>query len=257
MPLPKTIHEVIQQLEDIIQDCEKRGSREVYFAALYLRVTKEVSRKINEGFFEDNERMEKLDVVFANRYIEAYHQYRKKELCSKSWTLAFDTCLKWRAIVMQHLLAGMNAHIGLDLGIAAATICPGDSIQSLRNDFLKINIILTGMVNTVEKEISEIWPLLKPIDFLAGKMDEKIASFSMDIAREKAWKVAVEYAPLHLQTHQEDYIIKHDHRVASFGKKLVRPGLILTFLILFVRILEHGNVEKKIKILKGAEKSNE
>lgn len=251
MLLPGTIQEVIQQLEDIIRDCEKRGSRQVYFAALYLRVTKEVSKKIKEGFFEDNERMEKLDVVFANRYITAYHQYRGKETCSKSWALAFDTCLKWRAIVMQHLLAGMNAHIGLDLGIAAATVCPGDSIQSLRNDFLKINIILTDMVNTVEKEISEIWPLLKPIDFLAGKLDEKIASFSMDIAREKAWKVAKEYALLQIQAHQEDYISKHDQRVASFGKKLVRPGILLHFLILTIRILEHGNIERKIRILKG------
>ncbi len=251
MPLPSTIQEVIHQLEDIIQDCEKRGSREVYFAALYLRVTKEVSKKINERFFEDNERMEKLDVVFANRYIEAYNQYRKKEKCTSSWALAFDTCLQWRAIVMQHLLAGMNAHIGLDLGIAAATVCPGDSIQSLRNDFLKINIILTDMVNTVEKEISEIWPLLKPIDFLAGKLDEKIASFSMDIAREKAWKVALEYAPLNIQTHQADYITKHDERVANFGKKLVRPGILLHFFILTIRIFEHGNIERKIRILKG------
>ncbi|MGB4847606.1 MAG: DUF5995 family protein [Saprospiraceae bacterium] len=251
MPLPTTIQEVIRQLEDIIRECERRGSREVYFAALYLRVTKEVNNKINERFFEDNERMEKLDVVFANRYIEAYHQYRKKEACSKSWALAFDTCLNWRAIVMQHLLAGMNAHIGLDLGIAAATVCPGDSIESLRNDFLKINIILTNMVNTVEKEISEIWPLLKPIDFLAGKLDEKIASFSMDIAREKAWKVAKEYAPLQIQTHQEDYIIKHDQRVASFGKKLVSPGILLHFFILTIRIFEHGNIERKIRILKG------
>ncbi|HZV71090.1 MAG TPA: DUF5995 family protein [Saprospiraceae bacterium] len=254
MVFPSSIEEVIFQLEQIIEECEKRGSREVYFAALYLRVTKEIRNKINEKYFDDNERMELLDVVFANRYIAAYHQYRQNQACSASWGLAFETCQKWRPIVMQHLLAGMNAHIGLDLGIAAATVCPGASIESLRNDFDKINIILGGMVNSVQAEISQIWPLLKPIDFLAWKLDEKLAVFSMEIARKKAWKVAVEYAPLELKEHQEKYFKEHDKRVAAFGKKMVRPGIILTFIITIIRVLEHGNVKSKIKVLKGTKR---
>src|SRR6185503_17794712 len=139
---PRTIAEVIEQLEHIVADCQASKLREGYFAALYLRVTREVARKISSNFFDDNARMEQLDVTFANRYLTAYDQYKHHQKCSASWQVAFETCRNWRPLVLQHLLLGMNAHIGLDLGIAAATVCPGNAIQTLHNDFNKINTIL-------------------------------------------------------------------------------------------------------------------
>ena len=150
---------------------------------------------------------------------------------------------------MQHLLAGMNAHIGLDLGIAAATICPGSGIESLHNDFNKINTILAGLVNTVESELADMWPILKPIDWLVGKLDEQIAIFSMDIAREAAWNVALQYAPLQTHPQQENFIIARDAKVAAFGKKIIRPGFLLTIFIEIFRVFERGTVKKKIEIL--------
>lgn len=249
MLLPCTIQDVIEQLEQIVKECESNGARQGYFAALYLRVTKAVSVKINEKYFDDNERMEKLDVVFANRYLLAYHQYKQNQPCSTSWHIAFDACSKWQPLVMQHLLAGMNAHIGLDLGIAAATICPGSSIQTLHNDFNKINTILAELVNTVEKEISDIWYLLKPIDWLAGSLDAKVAVFSMNIARDAAWNVALQYAALQELKEQEDFIFFRDAKVNDFGKKIIQPGLLLTMYIGIFRAMERGTVKKKIEIL--------
>ncbi|NIR65754.1 MAG: hypothetical protein GWN00_24945 [Aliifodinibius sp.] len=86
-----------------------------YFAALYRKVTIRVKEE-----FEDPERMERLDVLFANRYLEAFEQYHTRKETTVSWKLAFDTCKRWRPIVLQHLLLGMNTHIRLDLGVAAA-----------------------------------------------------------------------------------------------------------------------------------------
>lgn len=249
MTLPKTIQEVIQQLEQIVKDCENKDSRQGYFAALYLRVTKEVSRRINEKYFDDNPRMEQLDVEFANRYLIAYYQNQQQQQCTTSWQVAFDSCKKWKPLVMQHLLVGMNAHIGLDLGIAAATICPGDSIQTLHNDFNKINTVLAELVNTVENELSDMWPLLKPIDWLAGKLDEKIAVFSMSIARDAAWNLALQYAPLQQKAQQKIFIQLRDARVAAFGNKIMKPGFLLSNYITLFRTLERGTIEKKIKIL--------
>jgi hypothetical protein len=37
--------------------------------------------------------------------------------------------------VVQHVLLGMNAHINLDLGVAAAEVAPGPAIAGLRGDF--------------------------------------------------------------------------------------------------------------------------
>jgi hypothetical protein len=43
----------------------------------------------------------------------------------------------------------MNAHINLDLGIAAAQVAPGPALPALHTDFLCINAILASVVATV------------------------------------------------------------------------------------------------------------
>ena len=61
----ETIDQVIRQLDDIIDWSIRNDSRLGYFAALYRKVTLQVKSGITDGFFEDAERMERLDVIFA------------------------------------------------------------------------------------------------------------------------------------------------------------------------------------------------
>jgi len=249
--LPTTINQVIARLEDIYAVAYRDKSRIGYFTALYLRVTKAVKAKIEEGdYFENNTRMEKLDVVFANRYIEAYEQYTNGKECSECWKVAFDAAKMWPPLVIQHLFVGMNAHIGLDLGIAAATVSPGDQIQSLHKDFNKINELLGSLVGTVQDELSEIWRPLKWIDKVMGGTDEAIANFSMGIARDAAWKVALEYAPLSTPEQQREFIHQRDDEVAEFGSELIKIDVIwLRILLLIVKLMELGTIRKKLSIL--------
>lgn len=251
MPLPTSIAEVITHLELIVEESLHRSEREGYFASLYLRVTREIKNKINAKFFEDNQRMEQLDVVFANRYLMAYCQYKSRKGCSDSWHQSFELCEHWPPLVLQHLLLGMNAHIGLDLGIAAATVCPSESIHSLHGDFDKINQILAALVETARNEITEVWPLLKPINNMAGKLEEGVADFSIQRARDAAWQVALTYATLTTDVQRENYITLRDRAVAGFGQKLASPGVLLSGLIVGLRAFEQGSVRRKIEVLNG------
>jgi Family of unknown function (DUF5995) len=246
-----TISEVISQLDEIIQQAIQNSDRAGYFAALYKQVTVAVSNKINEGnFFADNERMEKLDVVFANRYLEAYSNYKSGKPCSASWQLAFDAAKTWKPLVIDHLMAGMNAHIGLDLGIAAATVAPGNAINNLKGDFDKINVVLNGLVNEVKAALFSMWPLSKFIAGLhAGKIEDAIAGFSMTVAREAAWQVALAYAPLDTPAAQEQYIGNRDKSVAGFGNKLLHPGAFISTVMYVFRLFEFGTIPIKIKKL--------
>lgn len=249
MTLARTVQEVISQLEGIVKECEENEWREGYFAALYLLVTREVERKIQENYFDDNNRMEHLDVIFANRYLEAYDRHRHHQPCTHSWQISFTSCAEWQPIVLQHLFLGMNAHIGLDLGIAAATVCPGETIDELYNDFNKINAILSALVNQVEEDLSTIWRPLRIIDWVAGKMDEEIASFSMDIARDAAWSTAKKLAAITIPVQREVFIRTRDEQVNTFAKKIAHPGWILKSVIALIRVFERGSVKDKIKIL--------
>jgi len=247
--LPKTIDEVIEQLDYIIIKSSNDDSRLGYFPALYKRVTIKVKEKIAANYFDDNDRMEKLDVIFANRYIEAYNNFHNEESCSKSWLLSFKTSDSWSPLVIQHLLLGMNAHISLDLGIAAAEVSGEGDIEQLRSDFLKINEILSSLVDEIQDQLAKMWPLLKPIDWFAGRLDESIAAFGMGIARDAAWQVALEYSEINSKEEKETYIFERDLKVETFGSKLANPGFMLNIVIRLLRYLEIGSVKRKIKIL--------
>lgn len=248
--LANSIEEVIEKLEEIIEETKDQMSPTGYFPALYKKVTEKVRDGIRDQYFDDNERMEQLDVVFANRYLEAYHAYRSGQDCSKSWELAFKASESRKLIVVQHLFLGMNAHINLDLGIAAAQVAPGEKLTSIEGDFMKINEVLSSLVNGVQNELAQIWPLMRFIDRLAGKLDEKLADFSMEVARDGAWKVANEAAGL-LGNDLQQYIQQKDSKVNKFGEFIYNPGWIMRKLIWLIRIMERGSVKSKISILDG------
>ena len=246
--LANTIDEVIQLLDDIIEENKNIPSTLGYFAALYQKVTCKVKEGITNNFFEDGERMERLDVIFANRYLEAYHNYKNNEETSKSWLAAFDEADNYWIIVLQHLLLGMNAHINLDLGIAAATVSEGHDINNLKGDFDRINIILADLVHDVEKELSLIWNTLTKILKHTEKFDAFLIDFSMRIARDGAWKFAVELANAP-KDDWTDLIEQRDITVANKTHLVIDPGFFIGLLLKIIRLEEKGSIKKKIEIL--------
>ncbi len=224
MILPKTIDEVLLQLDRIIAQSRIDQSRLGYFAILYREVTLAVKKGIADGFFADGPRMERLDVVFANRYLKAYQQYQTGEKPTRSWILAFDAAEQKDLLILQHLFLGMNAHINLDLGIAAATIAPEEKIQALQNDFYKINDILFSLIGTMQDRLAKVSLFFGWIDQLAGRKDEQFATFSLKKARDHAWNLANLLAPI-APENWEKLIATADQGTLVFGKLISQPKL--------------------------------
>ncbi|CAL2095287.1 conserved protein of unknown function [Tenacibaculum sp. 190524A02b] len=245
MPTIETIDDVINTLKKIIDEAITNKSTTGYFAALYLKVTEKVKEGISNNFFENGERMEKLDVIFAKRYIEAYYNYQKNKPVTLSWEKAFSISDKYWPIVLQHLLIGMNAHINLDLGIAAAQVSEGKPINDLKNDFNKINTILASLVNEVENDLSKVWPFLKKILKYTHKIDNFLVNFSMELARNGAWKFATKVANTP-KNEISEVINQRDIKVAKNASIIISPGLIPQILFRFIRIGEKGSVKDKI-----------
>lgn len=241
-----TIDEVISALESIIAESEKDNDPAGYFAALYLKVTRKVKEGIANGFFDDGPRMEQLDVVFAKRYLAALDAYRNNHPVTEVWKKAFDQHDQYWPIVLQHLLMGMNAHINLDLGMAAAEISEENNLAGLENDFNKINEILSSLVHDVQGSLSLVWPALKYILKWTGKIDDYLVDFSMKLARNGAWKFANEFS-LVPETEKESAIATRDKKVAGKVNIILKPGLAATFALRIIRITEHGTVAEKIR----------
>jgi hypothetical protein len=245
-----SIEDVISLLEKIIINSKRTKDPLGYFAALYQKVTIKVKEGIEEGFFDDGARMEKLDIVFAKRYLDAYFNYQKNAGTTDSWAKAFNLSTRYWPIVLQHLLIGMNAHINLDLGIAAAEISSLGQIADLEGDFKKINTILSSLVHEVQDDLAKVWPTLKWILTKTKKVDDFLVDFSMELARDGAWKFACELASK-TGNDREVMIKSRDHIVSKKAKLVTNPGMIPKVLLWMIRIGEKGTVSKKIDDLKG------
>ncbi|MDQ8179252.1 DUF5995 family protein [Pelagicoccus sp. SDUM812005] len=243
----RTIDEVIDELDRIVRACIETNDPLGYFPSLYKRVTIAVKDGIDRGSFEDNERMEKLDIIFASRYLDAYRSFRESKQSCKSWDAAFHARSP-KLVTLQHLLLGMNAHISLDLGIAAAQAAAADSL-SLKNDFHSINRILGNLIDDTQQRLTHIFRPLGLLDRLVGPIDEKLSIYSIAYARDKAWTQTLELS-LASPEKRDQLIAERDTAVARFSECLTSPAqLSVRLLLLVVRVLERGNVASRIKIL--------
>lgn len=241
----QTIDQVIEHLDEIIAQSKEANSPDGYFAALYRKVTIEVKKGIAEGFFEDGPRMEKLDVIFAKRYIDAYQLYQHGERVSDCWKLAFDAANSSRYIVLQHLLLGMNAHINLDLGVSAVQTMNDQPLTDLKNDFNKINEVLSNLVDDVQHDLAQIWPTLTKLLKWTGKLDDKITDFSMKLARDGAWRFATNLSEIP-QDRVNEMIAQRDQKITTNAAIVTKPGLIVSLIFKFIRWRERGTVSTRI-----------
>lgn len=243
MAIPaKNMDEVLAELDLIIDKSIAGNHKNGIFAWVYRRTTAQVKQAIADKYFDDNARMERLDVAFANYYLTAWQQYTQNASCSASWKTAFDA--KDRPItIIQQVMLGMNAHINLDLGLATATFEPGIDMESLRNDFVKINQILSGLVNEMQEKISKVSRLMLLLDILGKNTDEQIINFSMAEAREQAWSFACFFAK-EPESEQQTTRDKKDKRIAAFGKLIESPpGIGLKMIVALISLFETKNVK--------------
>jgi hypothetical protein len=247
--LPTTIGEVISRLAAIIKECAATNDRAGYFAILYYKVTCRIQECLAENQFEDGVRMEQLDVIFANRYIEAYEAWKTGEHASASWLIAFETGKVNAPLVLQHLLLGMNAHINLDLGIATSIIMKDLRLNNIQKDFNTINRILGELTETVQKSLISVNPLLNLLQLHKYDTDEMLVGFSMDTARDGAWMFAHE---LHHKSGADyDHCLAiRDKSIAALGSYIAKPrNWLLQITIQIARIFERKKVTAFIKLL--------
>jgi uncharacterized protein DUF5995 len=180
-----SIDGVIVKLDAIVDQAINDRDRLGFFAVLYRTVTESVKHGIATGRFEDGPRMERLDVVFANRYLGAFHAHRHGGTPTRSWRVVFAAAEHRRPVIMQHLLLGMNAHINLDLAIAASEVCPG-AARAAAIDDIDTNVALLAKLiarpvgllvnfNLILVRLRETWDVRRIIEVLSGRLKPSMA----------------------------------------------------------------------------------
>jgi hypothetical protein len=248
--LPTTIDEVLEKLDLIILESVNDNNYIGIFTYVYRRTTAQIREAIIAGAFEDNARMELMDVRFANRYIDAYYHFKENGTISRSWLIPFQSGHE-KLTIMQHLLLGMNAHINLDLGIAASDIAPGSAIEGIKNDFMKVNDILESLTQEMQSRVARISFLMILLDIIGENNDEVIMNFSIVKAREQAWEFARKLA--FMDDHGRKILIDEVDTISSTLAGIIKnpPTKILKFVVKFISIFELKDVKMIINRLKA------
>jgi len=246
---PAHIDDVRSSVEMIIGWSISNESRLGYFAALYRRITVAIKTGIEKKCFDDNERMERFAVAFASRYFAALNAFfHGVGTLSHSWQVALKGAALDQPIIMQHLLAAVNGHLGLDLGIAAEEIAPGPALPALRGDFLKLNDVLGAQVKTLLDEIDSLSPVLADLYKMLQQHEIDLIDEGLKIIREGAWSFASEIANLPLPL-REVNIVLHDFATAGIGMLILHPPSLLAGIVDVIAAAECRDVAKNIEVL--------
>ena len=253
-PIPPvaSIDQVVDTIQGIVDWSIANESRLGYFAALYKRITIAIRTGISNHVFDDGPRMERFDVTFASRYFAALNAYFHPEQfssLSECWKVAFNGALLPAPIIVQQMVAGVNAHIDLDLGIAAEAVAPGPLLPTLHHDFNTVNAVLASQVSTVVQEINSLSPVLADIYNVLMNHELDLIADGLVVVRDSAWHFATVLAskPGFLDP---TIISLHDLKVAGLGKLILNPpGLLLSHLVEVIGAAESRDIVKNIQTL--------
>jgi hypothetical protein len=245
-----TIDEVLEQLDGIIAESKRTNDPLGFFAYIYRRTTAQIKLAIIDKKFEDSARMEKFDVLFANKYLNAYSDYHNGLAVCGPWASAFDA-KKEKITILQHIILGMNAHINYDLGMSAAEFSEGGQIESLKNDFMLVNDVLASLVDELQVKVGRVSRLMFLLDWIGKRNDEVVMDFSMEKARKQAWNFAVAMSVLEGKAKQ-GMIDEVDGVIGKLGDTVKHPpGKVLAYTIKIISFFEEKDVRKVIARLEA------
>ena len=219
----RELDDVIDDLDAIIDRAVQDRSALGIFPAMYRAVTVGVQEAVRVGFFDHNDAMEQLSIVFADRYLDAYTAMRHDRAVTEAWRVSFAAAMEpKRRMVVQHLLSGMTAHINLDLGVATASVAAEDP-DSMYVDFFRVNQMLYEQVNGYQQMLNAVSPRMGWIDRIGGSLDERLAKVGIGGARERAWYLAIDL--IDNPDRRDEIISARDHETAHL-ERLILDGVV-------------------------------
>ena len=207
VPANRTVDEVVDRLTTIERDLDGFFSPDgdgpdarrdrpplpdgvACFNGMYLRVTEAVRAELPN--FENPAFVERLDVLFAEFYFQAFEAAAAEAWISKAWEPLFARRAE-RRLALQFAITGMNAHINNDLAHALVLTWnemggAPHSDSPERRDYETVNAILGRVETEIKVPLSD--QLIATVDTAFGTTDDFLALWSIRRAREQAWERA-------------------------------------------------------------------
>jgi hypothetical protein len=202
----KNIDEVVSNLDRVIDWSKREQSTIGYFAVLYKRATLAVRHALDEGKFKNGPQMEQFDVVFAQCYFDALNAYFCPDTydgLTLPWEVAFVGHELGHSTMLQHMVAGLNAHIQFDLGIVTSRLEP-NVLESFEHDFNLINGLVASQIAGMLDIVQELSPRVRLIRWVIPNEVGLIARIFRKF-RKGGWHFAI-YVAMHPDKAREKHV---------------------------------------------------
>lgn len=158
------------------------------FNRLYLTVTEELDRRVDQGAFPDARAAATLGTVFAEHYLRAVDTATSGRRPPACWRPLFDHRRHPGVRPLQFALAGINAHIGHDLALAVVDACRALDCEpaDLEDEFDQVGGVLEALEERIREDLMPGPDLLE----IADPMTHLVGAWSLDRARDGAWAAA-------------------------------------------------------------------
>jgi hypothetical protein len=250
---PRTLDEAVRGIDQVVDWAIRSESHIGYFAALYKRITLAIQDAISDGVFDDGDRIDQLGIVFSQRYfnsLNAYFYPDEYQGLTLPWEVSFVGDQNHNAIMLQHMMAGLNAHITFDLGLATLAIA-GNSLDTLAADFNRVNALLCSQIPGILDVVEQLSPELRWTRRLIPD-EVGVLKGMLTKLRRSAWLFAINMAlrPDNARPRR----VNQAAWTAALGAWYLQPPARLTALPVLVRVIakrESRDVAGNIRALEG------
>eukprot|EP00743_Colponemidia_sp_Colp-15_P001991 GILK01002164.1.p1 GENE.GILK01002164.1~~GILK01002164.1.p1 ORF type:complete len:277 (+),score=29.07 GILK01002164.1:133-963(+) len=143
---------LVQQMTDRWTQLDAACSPNAIFALLYLYMTRSVTEKVQQSYFDDNPGMVVFTKEFASHYTNAYDAFynNTQGQCTRCWTDAFQYADSGKSSATEDLFLGMNCHINFDLSQVVKAI----GTAPAKRDYDRIDDVLSEVAGPASAEIA-------------------------------------------------------------------------------------------------------
>ena len=189
-PAVNSVTDLISELRRL-EGALSPGNGVKWFIRLYREVTEAIALELQGGDLEDPIFMELLVLVYGNSVLNVTEDAEQRSgRIARAWAPLFERRNDHRVAPIQFALAGLNAHTNHDVPIGLVHACKStgiepDSDSPQHRDYMKFTTLIKRTTDDVKAWL--LTGALEELDVPFGDLDDTVAIWSLQRARQAAW----------------------------------------------------------------------
>lgn len=221
-----TLNEVIGRMEDTVARYDARGSKMALYPATYLLA---LARTRGTGALarcEDVEWSTRLELHYANGYIQAITLWEagEPERLPRCWAMACQAAAEGHATAWQTLLLALNARLNYDLAVALLRAgIDDDTMDKRRRDVEALHRISAEGFKSVKDVLAAHYcKVFKATETVCRHLEEEVAGFRYARALDAAWENGLALCRASSEEERAAMIREMDAKVAVLAQRILQ-----------------------------------